>query len=96
MERLLAASQERNCPVFAAMRHTDVQAEFAPETRQAMQSFIELVERHRDRVAARARPFRLPVWAQAFLEEIGYEADLRRGGEESRSGGQPHWTISAN
>src|SRR5580698_4014765 len=44
MERLIAASHERNCPVFAAMRHTDVQASFVPKTREAIQTFIDLVE----------------------------------------------------
>ena len=77
MERLLQASQERNSPVYAAMKHTDVQAGFVPATRQALQRFIEWVERQRARL--RARPsVSLPVWAHSFLEEIGYEAELRR------------------
>jgi superfamily I DNA/RNA helicase len=78
MERLVQASQQRGCPVFAAMKHTDVQASFVPATRQSLQRFIEWVERHRERLTA--RPFvSLPVWAHSFLEEIGYEAELRRG-----------------
>jgi superfamily I DNA/RNA helicase len=78
MERLLQASQQRNCPVFTAMKHTDVQAGFAPASRQAIQHFIECVERHR--ALLHARPgVSLPIWARGFLAEIGYEADLRRG-----------------
>ncbi len=78
MERLLAASQERNCPVFAAMRHTDVQADFAAKTRESIQSFIELVEHHRSKLRERQVPS-LAVWAKGFMEEIGYAADVRRG-----------------
>src|SRR6185295_16817949 len=44
MERLLAASQERHCSVYAAMKHTDVQATFTPKTRESLEAFIELVE----------------------------------------------------
>jgi superfamily I DNA/RNA helicase len=77
MERLLQASQERSCPVFAAMRHTDVQAAFVSHTRQAIERFVEFVERQRENL--RARPAVSPrVWARSFLDEIGYEADLRR------------------
>jgi superfamily I DNA/RNA helicase len=78
MERLLQASQERSCTVFAAMRHTDVQAAFVPNTRQSIERFVEFVERQRGKL--RARPAVSPrLWAQGFLEEIGYEAELRRG-----------------
>ncbi|HTA30156.1 MAG TPA: UvrD-helicase domain-containing protein [Candidatus Cybelea sp.] len=78
MERLVQASQERGASVYAAMKHTDVQASFVSATRQALQRFIEWVERYRERLAARP-PVSLPVWAHGFLDEIGYEADLRRG-----------------
>jgi DNA helicase II / ATP-dependent DNA helicase PcrA len=82
MERLLAASQERNCPVFTAMRHTDVQAGFAPKTRESIQSFIELVERQRSKLRER-QISSLPVWAKGFLEEIGYGAEMRRAEKNS-------------
>jgi superfamily I DNA/RNA helicase len=78
MERLLQASQERRCPVFSAMRQKDVQAAFAPNTRQSIERFVGFVERQGAKL--RARPALSPrVWAQSFLEEIGYEAELRRG-----------------
>jgi superfamily I DNA/RNA helicase len=77
MERLLQASQQRAGSVFAAMRHTDVQGDFAAATRQAIQRFIEFIERHRAKL--RAKPSTpLPIWAESFLEEIGYLAELRR------------------
>jgi DNA helicase II / ATP-dependent DNA helicase PcrA len=78
MERLVQASQQRGASVYAAMQHTDVQAACLPATRQALQRFIEWVERQRARLRARP-PVSLPVWAHSFLEEIGYEAELRRG-----------------
>jgi DNA helicase II / ATP-dependent DNA helicase PcrA len=78
MERLLAASQARNCPVFTAMKHTDVQAEFPAKTREAIQSFIALIERHRARLHD-GGTLSLQLWAEKFLEETGYVADLRRG-----------------
>jgi superfamily I DNA/RNA helicase len=78
MERVLQASQQRNCSVFTAMKHTDVQEAFVPATRQALQRFVEWVERRRGQLGARPA-VSLPVWAHSFLEEIGYEAELRRG-----------------
>src|SRR5665213_1668071 len=78
MERLVQASQQRGASVYTAMKHTDVQESFQAGTRLALQKFIEYIERHRARLSARP-PVSLPVWALSFLEEIGYEADLRRG-----------------
>jgi DNA helicase-2/ATP-dependent DNA helicase PcrA len=77
MERLVQASQQRGCSVFTAMKHTDVQGSFVPATRKALQWFIDWIERRREQL--RARPaVSLPVWAHSFLEEIGYETELRR------------------
>lgn len=77
MERLLAASQERTCSVFTAMRHTDTQASFQNRTRDAIVAFLELIERQRAKL--QSPPFgNLGAWAQAFLDELGYAAELRR------------------
>jgi DNA helicase II / ATP-dependent DNA helicase PcrA len=78
MERLVAASRQRNCPVYSAMRHTDVQAGFVPRTREAVAKFVEFIECHRAKLRA-ASPPSLAAWAADFLTEINYEADLRRG-----------------
>jgi len=78
MERLLAASQERHCPVFAAMRHTDVQAGFAPRTRESLREFIALIEETRAPLQSEA-PLSLSAWAERWLSRIGYLEDLRRG-----------------
>jgi superfamily I DNA/RNA helicase len=77
MERLLAASQERQCSVFSAMRHTDVQESFAPRTRESIREFIEFVERTRGQLAS-AETLPLQAWAERFLDEAGYITDLRR------------------
>src|SRR5215469_4237420 len=77
MERLIAASHERNCSVFAAMRHTDVQASFVSRTRESIQSFLELVETQRSKLHTR-QISSLAGWARTFLEEIGYAAEIRR------------------
>jgi superfamily I DNA/RNA helicase len=78
MERLLAASQERACSVFSAMRHTDVQAGFTAKTREAVAGFVELVGRHQEglREGGNLSPRQ---WAENFVREIDFEAELRRG-----------------
>jgi superfamily I DNA/RNA helicase len=77
MERLLAASQERHCSVFSAMRHTDVQESFVARTRECLLEFIEFIERTRGQLTADTG-FQLQAWAEKFLDEAGYIADLRR------------------
>jgi superfamily I DNA/RNA helicase len=57
MERLLQPARNASCSVFAAMKHTDVQASFVPRHAPGLQRFIEWVERRRGS-CARARPFR--------------------------------------
>src|SRR4030095_16257112 len=47
MERLLAASHERHCSVYSAMRHTDVQESFQARTRQSIREFLHWIERTR-------------------------------------------------
>jgi DNA helicase-2/ATP-dependent DNA helicase PcrA len=81
MERLLAASQERNCSVFSAMRHTDVQAMFTTKTREAIGEFVQFIEETRAPIAGSdtdARPASLTQWAEKFLADAGYIDDLRR------------------
>ncbi len=82
MERLLGASQERNCSVFSAMRHTDVQAMFTTKTREAMAEFITFIEETRTPIESAdmaVRPSSLTQWAEKFLADTGYIDDLRRG-----------------
>ena len=80
MERLLAASQERKCPVFAVMKNPAVTTTFQARTRES----IEALSMHRAHARAPARrslsrdPPALQTWADHFLDEIGYFAELRR------------------
>jgi superfamily I DNA/RNA helicase len=77
MERLLAASQERGGSVYSVLRHTDVQASFVPRTRESMLAFLEFIERVRGQLQG-SPTLSLRQWADRFLDEIGYFADLRR------------------
>ncbi|MBI3853311.1 MAG: UvrD-helicase domain-containing protein [Verrucomicrobia bacterium] len=77
MERLLAASQEKHCSVYAAMKHTDVQATFTSKTRESLQAFIELIEITRASLASE-QTVSLQIWAESFLEETSYWNELRR------------------
>ena len=81
MERLLGASQERNCSVFTAMRHTDVQASFQGRAREAIQEFLGFVEETRAKLADEAfaaKSDALQQWSEKFLNDTGYYNELRR------------------
>jgi superfamily I DNA/RNA helicase len=78
MERLLAASQERRCSVFTAMRHTDVQAGFAGRTRDSIRDFIRFIE-EKHALLQGEKPLSLTAWAEHWLGAIGYVEELRRG-----------------
>jgi hypothetical protein len=78
MERVLAASQERHCSVYTAMRQTDVQAHFAPRTCESIRNFLRLVEEWRSPLQE-TKPVSLTAWAERWLAETGYVEDLRRG-----------------
>ena len=88
MERLLAASAERKCSMFAAMKNPMVQTGFVSRTRESIEAFVELVEQARGRLhdAPRATQLRpLQAWADHFLQEIGYLQDLRRSEKEAEA-----------
>jgi superfamily I DNA/RNA helicase len=81
MERLLAASHERKCPVFAVMKNAAVTATFQAKTRENIEGFVGLIERTRGRLQTESLsrdPRALQTLADRFLEEIGYFAELRR------------------
>src|SRR5450631_821413 len=54
MERLLAASQERHCSVFAAMKNPLVQATFQKRTQECLAAFVEFIERTRGQLQGSA------------------------------------------
>ena len=86
MERLLGASHERKCSVFAVMKNPLVTTTFQPKSRECIERFVELIERTRGTLTSShalsplesgARGW-LQTWADRFLDEIGYFEELRR------------------
>jgi superfamily I DNA/RNA helicase len=101
MERLLAASQERHCSVFAAMKNPLVQATFQKRTQECLATFLEFIERTRaqlnpltpslspsdgERVAKPGEGISLARWADKFLDESGYLLELRRQEKDPEAG----------
>ncbi len=81
MERLLGASQERKCPVFAVMKNPAVTATFPARTRQSLENFVHFIERTRAALQSEALArdaHGLQKWGHHCLDEIGYFAELRR------------------
>jgi len=89
MERLLGASHERKCPVFAVMKNPTVTTTFQAKTRESIERFVELLERTRRRLhdASLAHdPRALQTLADRFLEEIGYFTELHRSEKKAENG----------
>jgi superfamily I DNA/RNA helicase len=87
MKRLLAASHERKCSVFSAMKNPTVTTTFQTKTRESIESFVTFIERTRVALqpslpavdaAAAVHHSPLSSWADRFLDEIGYFNELRR------------------
>lgn len=111
MERLLGASHERKESVFATMKNPTVTMTLQPRTREAIETFVELIERNQSELNYRShhvwlpdapapapseaelaaplrhqKPHSLSAWTEAFLNETGYLADLRRSEKEVEAG----------
>ena len=78
MERLLAASHERKCSVFAVMKNPLVTTTFQKNTRESIEAFVEFVERTRGQLQADGSTLMLQGWSDNFLNETGYFAELTR------------------
>jgi DNA helicase II / ATP-dependent DNA helicase PcrA len=78
MERLLAASQERKCSVFSAMKNPLVQAMFQVRTQESIAIFLQLIQNQHDHLAKDPNIV-LSRWADDFLNSVGYYAELKRG-----------------
>ena len=84
MERLLGASHERKCSVFAVMKNPAVTTTFQARTRESIEAFVEFIERTRAQLARPSSPVRgephgaCNTLGRPFLDEIGYFAELRR------------------
>ena len=77
MERLIAASHERKCSVFAVMKNPAVTTSFQARTRESIEAFVAFVERTRSQLHV-SQSLSLHVWAERFLTETGYLEELRR------------------
>jgi superfamily I DNA/RNA helicase len=84
MERLLAASQERKCSVYAVMTNPVVQSSFMPRIRQAIESFVALLGQWRQPLTV-TPDLDLTKWADDFLTEIGYYDELRKGEKDQEA-----------
>ena len=78
MERLLGASHERKCSVFTAMKNPLVTTALQTGTRKSIEAFVAFVERVQGQLQTTANEFRLQTWANDFLNETGYFAELKR------------------
>jgi superfamily I DNA/RNA helicase len=81
MQRLLAASQERKCSVFSAMKHPEVQAGLLTRTRESLERFLAWLEQARAQLLAAAPAADaqgLQRWAESVLADLGYFEELRR------------------
>jgi len=85
MERLLAASHERKCSVFTAMKNPAVTTAFLSKSRESIEAFVAFVERTAAYLHA-GQPLSLQVWAGRFLEETGYLNELRRSEKTADAG----------
>jgi superfamily I DNA/RNA helicase len=78
MERLLGASHDRKCSVFAAMKNPLVTTTFQANTRKSIEAFVDFVERTREHILIPGSNLSLQSWSDNFLNETGYFAELRR------------------
>lgn len=89
MERLLGASHEHKCPIFAAMKDPVLTATFPKRTQESMAGFVRFVEHGRARLhnkAANHDAHYLQQWADQLLNEAGYFDDLRRQEKNAEAG----------
>jgi superfamily I DNA/RNA helicase len=77
MERLLGASHERGCSVFTAMKNPLVTTTLQTNTRKCIEAFVEFIEQTQAQLQS-AGGLTLATWAENFLNETGYFAELHR------------------
>jgi superfamily I DNA/RNA helicase len=85
MERLLAASQERKCSVFTAMKNPVVTTTLQARTRESVETFCAFIEQTRAQIQD-GQAISLQAWAERFLEQTGYLNDLRRSEKDPEAG----------
>lgn len=77
MEKLLHASHERGCSIFAVMRHSDVVEILGPKGKNAVAGFLQLLQDSKDELV-NGEFTRLADWAEALMQTIGYYDELKR------------------
>ncbi len=82
MERLLGASHERGCSVYAVMENLGEDVGLMKRAAEAVGEFVEFVEETRKPLMETAAGFSLRQWAENFLRETGYVDELRRSEKE--------------
>src|SRR5436190_5908969 len=77
MERLLAASQERKCSVFAAMKNPTVQSTFQAKARESIEGFVSFIGRTQSQLTdeSAAHIFHTTIEAPTGSSRRGEEAD---------------------
>jgi superfamily I DNA/RNA helicase len=85
MERLLGASHERKASVFATMKNPAVTATFQTRTQESIAAFVELIERTNRGLSTGVAGASLQGWADQFLNEVGYYAELRLGEKDKET-----------
>ena len=80
MERLLAASQTAGSSVFSAMSSPANPENMKPQARKKIDAFVALIHQTRSRLeeSELQTPFKLATWAEIFLSQIGFFAEVRR------------------
>jgi DNA helicase II / ATP-dependent DNA helicase PcrA len=78
MERLLGASHERKCSVFAAMKNPLVTTQFQKPTQQSIEAFVQFVEHTRGQLVQPPGNLLLQTWADNFLNGTNYFTELKR------------------
>jgi DNA helicase-2/ATP-dependent DNA helicase PcrA len=78
MERLLGASHERKCSVFAAMKNPLVTTTLQKGTRESIEAFVAFVEHTQGQLQNPPAGLMLQTWADNFLNETNYFAELKR------------------
>jgi len=73
----LAASQEHKCSVWSVMNNDLVLHEFQTRTRHAIEEFVDLIET--TRTSLKQDTLSLACWAEDFLVQIDYSAELHKG-----------------
>ncbi len=88
MQRLIAASQERQCAVYAVLKNPLVTVSLSERARAGVEAFVELIEQTARALRARPPegPASLSAWAEQFFTRIGYFDDLRRSEKNPETG----------